>query len=90
MDTIYFQEIEVILMESNLSETDQALWQDQLAFADEKIQRIFVSIFKNNGEMLRFCTADLRARITAGTDTAQLTDVVEKEREYVRDFLAQI
>lgn len=81
------EKIKQIFSAADLSLEDQNLWASKLSVSEESIQRIFISVFENDLEMLRFFTRDLRDRTEAGSDPAKLASALENEREYLRAFL---
>ncbi len=83
------QKIEDIFESAGLSEEDRALWRSRLSAADDSFPRTFVTLFDEEGDMLRFFTNDLRKRAEAGNDAEKLSSVLREEKEYFANILAE-
>ena len=81
--------MEHIFESAGLSDEDRGLWLSRLSASDEQTRAAFVSIFETDIEMIHFFTRDLQERTEAGDDPTKLAAVLENEREYFRQFLAQ-
>lgn len=82
-------QIQEIFERAGLSESDRELWLSRLSSVSERMKAVFVSIFSDDTELLRFFTGDLKNRIEAGDDQERLAKIIEDERGYFRDFLSQ-
>lgn len=76
------KEIDRIFNESRLSLEDRILWLSRLADAGTYVRRVFVESFDGDSTLLRFCTGDLRKRISAGGDRKRIERVLAEERAY--------
>lgn len=81
------EEIDLMFERAGLSEDDRGLWHKRLAAAGEFVRANFLRSFRDDLDMLRFFTRDMRKRLEAEADRSKLDAIAVEERSYLADSL---